>query len=515
MKLINKLKNENLLIYSLMIFVVIQPILELDLYLQDFYNQLGILSFSTIIRVVGVTYLAFLVWLRSDKKIRDAILWGFYGVILIVYVFFHFQYSRGIAVKLPVTYQWIGSFEIKYILFLILPYLLIWSTAKIKLTRNQFNTMILFTSLFICLNIFITNILVSSYGSYGNITYQNIFSWFQGVYNEYTPRELTSIGFYFYANPISGLLIILLPLLVKAMQEEKEKWLYGAAIFIQVLTMFMLGTRVGAYGTIIGLIVPLGVYLFFFLIKQIKKIDVTFVLFTILASVMCILILPYSPAYRNSSFDYEDEWGFSDNERNLQNSLLELSKIENEEDYNYALIHQLQNIYIYYLTFPREYYEYYYPYQYDPKFYFDVLSLPFEQRKGGRQFQQYFMERKFNEMTDSEKLFGLGYSRMSQGGIVLEQDFMRQYYVLGSVGMVVTVFPYLLIFAFLGLTLLIKIKDKRVFNFENSILYMSFSLGIVIAYYSGHILDEPIVSLFLAIVAGRLFYRLVNAHEEA
>lgn len=513
MKIVNALKKENILLYSLLIFMVIQPILELDVYLQEFYDKLGILALSTIIRILGVVFLAFLAWMRSSNKKRDIILWGIYGLILGAYTVFHIFVSRSVAVNLPSSYQWVGSFELKYILFLIIPFLLIWTTSRVKITKNEFNTIILFVSLFICLNIFITNILVSSYGSYGNITYQNIFTWFTGAYEEYTPRELSSIGFFFYANPISGLLIITLPLLVKAMVEEKKKWLYAGAIFIQTMTMFMLGTRVGAYGTIIGLAVTLVVYLFYFVIRQIKSLDKVFIVFIALMSILSVVILPYSPAYRNSSFDYDDEVSFSDNERNLKESLAALDK--DSEDYNFKLIWELEHTYIFYLTFPKEYYEYYYSYKFDPEFYFDVLSLPFEQRKGGRQFQQYFMDRKFDELTSFQKLSGLGYSRMSQGGIVLEQDFKRQYYVLGSIGMVITVAPYLLLFAYFGLKLLKEIRNPRVFNFENAILFMSFSLGLIIAYYSGHVLDEPIASLFIALVAGRLFRQMRLKNEEA
>ena len=66
-------------------------------------------------------------------------------------------------------------------------------------------------NLFICLNILITNLLVSSFGSYGGITYSNIISWFFGAYEEYNAKELSSIGFFFYANPISALLIVIFP----------------------------------------------------------------------------------------------------------------------------------------------------------------------------------------------------------------------------------------------------------------------------------------------------------------
>ena len=38
------------------------------------------------------------------------------------------------------------------------------------------------------------------------------------------------------------------------------------------------------------------------------------------------------------------------------------------DEYKYALIYQLEHIYIYYITFPREYYEYYYSYSGDKEY---------------------------------------------------------------------------------------------------------------------------------------------------
>lgn len=513
-KMMNRLKKTEVMKYSLMIFMILQPIVELDLYLQEFYNQLSILSLSTLIRIVGVVLLAFLALLQSKHWKKEFILWSLYGVLLAMYTFFHFKYSRDAIVLLPQTYQWVGSFELKYLIFLVLPYLLMYSMHRIKFSKQEINTIVLFVSMFISLNIFISNLLVSSYGSYGSITYQNIFTWFTDIYASYTPRELTSIGFYFFANPIGGLLFILFPLLIKAFYEEKAKWLYLVAIVIQMLTMFMIGSKVASYGVVLCLLSGIILNLFFVILKQ-MKLQKMFIISLVLLLFSSIIILPKSPAYVNASFDYEDEFGFASNERDLKNSLEELSKIEDEKEYKYALIHRLETIYIYYLTFPREYYEYYYPYQYDPEFYFDVLSLPFEQRKGGRQFQRYFMTVKFNELKNHEKYFGLGYSKMSQGGIILEQDFFRQYYVLGSLGAILFTGPYLIIWFGLGIVMLIKIRNKKYFNYENTVLFLSYSLAMITSYYSGHILDEPIVSLFIAWIAGMLFSNYMEDKHEA
>ncbi|MDO4701667.1 MAG: hypothetical protein Q4A47_03505, partial [Erysipelotrichaceae bacterium] len=77
----NRLKKTEVMKYSLMIFMILQPIVELDLYLQEFYNQLSILSLSTLLRIVGVLFLGFLALLQSKHWKKEFILWSLYGVL--------------------------------------------------------------------------------------------------------------------------------------------------------------------------------------------------------------------------------------------------------------------------------------------------------------------------------------------------------------------------------------------------------------------------------------------------
>ena len=95
------------------------------------------------------------------------------------------------------------------------------------------------------------------------------------------------------------------------------------------------------------------------------------------------------------------------------------------------------------------------------------------------------MKRKFAELNSVEKLFGLSFVRFSQGGIVLEQDFKRQFFCLGYLGGILTAVPYLIVFAVLGFWLLFKIRDRNKFCWENLLLFMSYSLGMIIAYSAG------------------------------
>ena len=111
--IINKLKtDDNIYKYSILIFLCIQPILELDQYLQAFYIKTGLLAFSTVIRLLGIVWLGILALIRSKHIIRDTILWSTYGIVIIVYTYFHFMVARGVDIVLPPSYVWVKSYEI-------------------------------------------------------------------------------------------------------------------------------------------------------------------------------------------------------------------------------------------------------------------------------------------------------------------------------------------------------------------------------------------------------------------
>lgn len=493
--------------FLLLLFFLIQPIINLDYLFYDWYKGLGLLAPSTMVNLAGIFFLfVFSWWIFEKDKLKVFISWAIYGGLIVGYFILHFLVTRSIDVYFPASYQWSSVVEIKYILYLIVPFPLIYAVYKARFSKQEFNTIILFTSAFISIMLVMTNLLVVSYGSYGHITYDNIFSWFNGAYDVYEARELTSIGFYEKANPVGALLFMLYPLVMKIMIEEK-KWIVTFIFAIQTVAMYVIGTRVAAYGTILLPAAVLVLFLFSVLIKK-MKFDLTYCIKLLLAVCISVCIYQYTPACKSNEFDYRDQPWVQENERAKDEMLKGLEGLEDEE-YKWALIFLFETQFVYFLTFPREYYEYYYSYKLDPEFWLMIFETPFEQRMNGRQIQQIFSDYKFDELSSVEKAVGgLAYSRLSNGGIVLEQDFMRQYYALGWVGMLLCTFPYLALLLVAALTALIQFKKK--YSFELVITGMAACGMLGVGFYSGHVLDEMLPSYFLALVIGYLFVLLTS-----
>ena len=100
-------------------------------------------------------------------------------------------------------------------------------------------------------------------------------------------------------------------------------------------------------------------------------------------------------------------------------------------------------------------------------------------------------ERNDNPM---DKWLGMGYTLNFMD---LERDYVYQYYIFGIIGLVLLIGPYFALIIYLA------IKGFRSFNknfkFITILGCMSVLLGLVIAYYSGHVFGWVSPMMYLAI----------------
>jgi hypothetical protein len=169
--------------------------------------------------------------------------------------------------------------------------------------------------------------------------------------------------------------------------------------------------------------------------------------------------------------------------------------------------------YYFLLTIPAIYYEWYYPYTIDPKFYVDlVFNYTLYERASGRQFQRIFFDYKWNKLTDQQKLFGFGYSRFMQGSILLEQDFLMQKYTFGLIGTILMTAPWILLLLIILYRVLTKINQHLNLNFiATGIGFVGILLA---AYLSGHVLDQFLTNVYLALLLAVLFKSSKTSHDE-
>lgn len=507
---LNKYNYCRVYTYLIFTFLIIQPIIELDHLLNNSLKEYNLVVPSTFIRFLGIPILALLGFIYIDKNKKKSfwILFVF-ALILTIYSFFHFIEIKNLDINLPPQFRVDIKIEIKYILMLTVPYILMYCTYLAKFSNEMFNKIIIIVSMIICSIIFITDLFAISLGSYGGMTEANFISWFTGGYEQFKdPKLLMSKGLYQSANVLGTLLFILLPLLYKILYEVQKKWFIFLLILLHSLCMMMIGTRVATFGVILIAIAVLGVYIICSILRLAKfKLDFTLMLGIIIF--LALGIYPNAPAIKYQNFNtqllhnLEEEENKNDSIHQMSNQLENLQeKATDEEGKKEILIAVLrENSQL--LTFPSVYYDESYPIEYDPDFWNFVVNQPFEKRSDARKLQRIFSNYKWDLMNEKEKFLGIGFSTLNTGNFIIEQDGWRQLYTLGIAGFLIFVVPYpILIFSSIFNALR---RFKSIVNFSNLMLLLAIVGGMGAAYYSGHILEEFFTNLYLGFITMTLF----------
>ena len=334
-----------------------------------------------------------------------------------------------------------------------------------------------------------SNLLEISLASYGGGTIKgNIFDWFFS--NKYGSQDLASKGWFNSANQISGLMFILLPICTYSIFDKMTKPRITVVILL-VISMVMLGTRVASYGWLLIIIMMIILYLFFaFIIKNIKfewKKLVT----VILIMAFGIVLMLNAPIV-STNIDHHES------------SEEELQKMRDE---NVSTLKMLG-----YIGMNEIYYEEIYPYEDHEEFWeYVVDDVSPTQRVGNRNSQQLVT----NDVAKTyenfpRSLFGLGYSRFINAKLYLEKDFVVHFYTIGIVGIILLLLPYV----FIGIYGLFKsIKNKK-FNLFIVTVLAILVLPLGVSYFSGHIVDELIISLYLGFVGGYILCESKEARDD-
>ena len=157
---------------------------------------------------------------------------------------------------------------------------------------------------------------------------------------------------------------------------------------------------------------------------------------------------------------------------------------------------------------PPIYYTTWYDYEYDPEFWVNVIfDYELEERVNGRQIEQIFTNYKWNELSFMEKRTGFGYGTFMRGGIIIERDFVQQYYSYGLIGFILIMLPWAVLYLYCAFILLPGYK-KHKWTYLNIILFMSTSIGFIASYMSGHTMDELSTSLVISMFIGLLIKNL-------
>lgn len=487
-KYISKIKY-----YLLILFIIIQPILDIHyLYTKKVVSIIGF-SPSTIIRVIIVTILALMTVITlRDKKIWSVIIG--YLLLILVYTIFHIINTKNLYTLVPdnLGYSIIG--EIFYIVRMLIPLIIIIITINTKVDRKDYERVIKIVLLSISLTIVISNILKISLVSYGNgIIKENIFGWFTGAYEIYEYSDLASRGFFNSANQISALLILLLPIMltIYSYQQNIKNLLI---IILTLISMVMLGTKVALYGAIIDMIIYFLVLVFMIIIKKDKIFSKKiFYLFGISVFIIGTLY-KFSPVVNRPSL----EENYGNVEEVVQIEELNEYQKNNEND---KVIEFIKNNYEL-AKIKDDFIINSYPYNYDPEFWINVFEMPLIKRRDWRLLELKMHQRVMDiNNNPNDKWLGIGFTR-SEHLFTLERDFIAQYYSMGMLGVILLLGPYVLIIIACFIKILLRFKEK--FDIRNSITCLTVVFVLGASINSGNVMDCLTITIILGFIIGKL-----------
>ena len=366
------------------------------------------------------------------------------------------------------------------------------------------------------LPIFVSNLFVFGKSTYVGYTIDNFLTWFSLPYTRFWhhPRRYATKFFFEEGNTIGILMLMVLPFLYYFFYKEKnkiKKTLIGLLILIHSLAMIILSTRLATYCSALIPVAMLFIYILLMLLKK-EKLQIIYLVFLLVMTGISAYIIPYGPAYQNQLID-ADDYVFIKGDEKQRTQGKDLLKDADKlvkwstswrdfyvfmfEDYQF-----LMNV------TPPVYYTTWYSYEHDPQFWVDLIfDYDLEERVNGRQIETIFTKYKWEELSTPQKLTGFGYGTFMRGGILIERDFVQQYYSYGPIGVVLLMGAWIILLAYCGISMLFGYKKGK-WTYLNIITLMSLCLGYVSSYVSGHTFDELTTTLFISFCLGFLVKKM-------
>ena len=203
----------------LMILVIFQPVMDALTYLQIRYS-FNFLSISSIIRTITLCLIIlYLLFTKDKRKEIWLLLIYFIAYLGIQSLILNNDFSNSLNSILTIFY---------------LPSIIIFLN-KVNIDKKYFNLKIIMFTYLIYLNLIIVPYLFK-YGNYAN----NFYEGKNGFY-----------GLFYGGNEISNILVIMLPLVIEYLVQEKNYFLIGLTFIELLLCIYLVGTKTLILGSII------------------------------------------------------------------------------------------------------------------------------------------------------------------------------------------------------------------------------------------------------------------------
>lgn len=253
--------------YFIYLFLLISPIIDCLTGVQERLN----IPFSIGVIVRGVIMALAIIYLFKNNKNRlNIYLFLIYLIIELIYTYSYLRTSI------------FTEFKNVIVIFYLPIMILFFSIYKNEKINNKLILIINFIYLFLIVIPFLFGL----------------------GFNTYSGEDGKSafLGFFFDGNELSALLILLLPLSIDYMLKNKEYLYLVSYLFLYVLSIIIVGTKVLLLGTFV-------VFLYFFikkLIKVEKKKRFILIIGILIFIGLSLSVLPFTPVYKNLiiSMDY-------------------------------------------------------------------------------------------------------------------------------------------------------------------------------------------------------------------
>lgn len=465
----------------------------LDILRTTFIKDVELFNIAIIelvnILLIGLSFLLTLLKrIKTNKK--DIFLLFIFLALSFVYIYLHYQNIIKFDVSIFTKAKFnliVESFYICRVYILPLILLFVLSLNKDIFNRDYYLKIAKIVIIIISFSIVILNIFKLSYISYSanhSFNVRNMFDYF--LYNG-DFKMLSSRGWFDSANELSATLLMLLPFNIYMLYKENKKF-NVVLLFVQILSMILLGTRTSAFGSIAVCVFSLGMYV---AVKYIQKESVNKLFAQRFAVIilLCTAYLSISPTMLARIND-----GFVDFSVKDTNAYQKLKDIKNIDDSGELeeLIKKYSDEYKVNEEFLKLY-----PVKNDMQFWLRIFNRDKALNNNSRVLKVDIISRIYERNNnDKDKYFGIGYTLNFMD---LERDYVYQYYLFGIFGLLLFIVPYILVIVCNAFKALFNLKANL--KFRTLLVFMSPFMGLILAYLSGHVFGwvSPMMFLVMSI----------------
>ncbi|WNF37318.1 O-antigen ligase family protein [Bacillaceae bacterium IKA-2] len=439
--------------WSLLFFIVLQPILDIVTSISIFYYDTTV-TIGIVVRLLFMFLAAVYLVLSPLVGLRKVAVIYLSSLLLIIGIGF----ISGFMIKPNFHLFSEAQFYAKGYYFIVMFISYTFALLILKDSTEKKLIAIVINPIVVAMTIVGVVFLITTMTGTGFDTYRHMKAGNKGLFNA--------------GNEIGAILSIGLPIVIlygiKCTEKVRDFYCWIPSLLV-IFSLVMLGTKVGYLAVMVTLVITF----FFLAINQFKKTaegnqKLNLIIISLILATMTI-ITPFTPAFSNTEMHMK----VIDDTNDLEG----LSEENKDEAINDANIRIFTN-------------------KYADRFVSIILS--------SRQIFLIETQQMFNEAPLIQKLFGMGYAgNYPDTPKLIEMDFLDLFYSYGIVGFIVFLLPFII--AVGVLTVNYKLYKNKLCKVEFVLVLCSLLLGFGIAFVAGHVLFAPAVSIYLAFLLAYVF----------